>query len=459
MRVRFWMPPLVLVMGFAAWFLLAPAPVASQVEDATCLPIVEQILTQTGENCDGLGRNTVCYGYNRLDATFSGEVAEDFFSQPADLADLTNLSTISTAPLSETEDQWGVAVMRAQANIPNTLPGQNVVFILFGDMQLENAVAPEDVFQGAAEPISVFPRSSSNVRSRPTTRSNVVTAVPGGAELLADAVSEDRQWFRVSVSDDESGWINAAIVTAPADAVDTLPVLTGESFTPMQAFYLSSGANDLSCNQAPPLLVVQGPEGITVELTINGVDVRLSSTMAVRLLSPSSMQIIAVSGSLTVDDVRVPVGYKIDAPLTGDGREQDGEVGGVRGLSRTELNELAALELIPANLLNYPINLTPPQPINTPAPAVTQQPGTSSSDPAPAACGGLRATSPLDAWAPRSTTFYWDPAPGATSYRLNIVGLGPIEVTSTNATLDLLGQGGNDLLTRSLEEVANGQIN
>ena len=34
---------------------------------------------------------------------------------------------------------WGVALMRIQANLPDTLPGQNVTMLIFGDVQIQNA--------------------------------------------------------------------------------------------------------------------------------------------------------------------------------------------------------------------------------------------------------------------------------------------------------------------------------
>jgi len=33
---------------------------------------------------------------------------------------------------------WGLAVMQLQPNIPDTLPGQNVTFLLFGDTEIED---------------------------------------------------------------------------------------------------------------------------------------------------------------------------------------------------------------------------------------------------------------------------------------------------------------------------------
>ena len=74
------------------------------------------------------------------------EVEEGFFNEPSDVTDISMIETIRTAPFNLEGEQWGVAVMVLQANLPQTLPGQNVTFILMGDTELENAVAPEDAY-------------------------------------------------------------------------------------------------------------------------------------------------------------------------------------------------------------------------------------------------------------------------------------------------------------------------
>src|SRR5690606_4283578 len=109
-----------------------------------CPALVMRALQELEDNCSGMERNSACYGYRRLNATFTREVSSDFFSQPADRTDLVSLQSLTTAPINLTEEEWGVALMNLQANVPNTLPGQAVTFILMGDATVVNAVAPED---------------------------------------------------------------------------------------------------------------------------------------------------------------------------------------------------------------------------------------------------------------------------------------------------------------------------
>ena len=103
-----------------------------------CPTLVEQALDFLDTNCSGMGLNSVCYDYNRLEATFTEEVDEGFFSLPGDLTDIEILQTIITAPFDLENEEWGVAMMKIQANVPNTIPGQAVIFVMMGDTALEN---------------------------------------------------------------------------------------------------------------------------------------------------------------------------------------------------------------------------------------------------------------------------------------------------------------------------------
>src|SRR5689334_1216132 len=134
---------------------------------ATCPELVNQALTAVDENCNTAGRNEACYGYDQVEASFLSSVADDFFTTPADLASVADLETIRTAPLNTETGVWGVAVMNLQADLPNTIPGQTVTFVLLGDVEVENAVAPEDVFVPAEGiEVTVDSAAGANVRSR-----------------------------------------------------------------------------------------------------------------------------------------------------------------------------------------------------------------------------------------------------------------------------------------------------
>jgi hypothetical protein len=106
----------------------------------TCTPLVETALDALAENCTALSRNSACYGYESVTATFvEADRPEDFFSAPSDVADLNELSSLSTSALDTEADQLGVALMSVQANIPATLPGQSVIFVLMGNTGVINA--------------------------------------------------------------------------------------------------------------------------------------------------------------------------------------------------------------------------------------------------------------------------------------------------------------------------------
>ncbi|MCK6580086.1 MAG: hypothetical protein L6Q98_18505 [Anaerolineae bacterium] len=124
---------------------------AAQVADV-CPQFIADAIETVGNNCTGLTRNSACYGYDQVVAAFSQVTATDFFTRPRDIADLTNLTSIATSPLRTALDEWGISLLSVQANLPDALPGQNVIFMLAGDVELENAVDAET----AADPNSVL---------------------------------------------------------------------------------------------------------------------------------------------------------------------------------------------------------------------------------------------------------------------------------------------------------------
>ena len=58
-------------------------------QDNTCPLLVNQALEDVGQNCDLLGRNSVCYGFNQVSATFTEPQPDNFFSQVSDRSALT----------------------------------------------------------------------------------------------------------------------------------------------------------------------------------------------------------------------------------------------------------------------------------------------------------------------------------------------------------------------------------
>jgi len=451
-----------------ALLLVGSVRLLAQTDAVACPALVEQALADLGSNCDALDRNSACYGYNRVDATFAQAVAENFFSSPADRTDLATLDTIQTAPLDAAANRWGIAVLNVQANVPNTLPGQAVVFMLMGDAEVTNQVAPEDALQ-LGEPVAVTALVAANMRSSPSTNANVVGSVPEGTELQADGLSPDGGWLRV-LYNNAPAWVSRQVITTEAD-LSALPTISRESRTPMQAFTFRTGFGQPTCTEQPPsLLLVQGPENVRVDITANGADIQIGSTIVLWLLPGNRMQLIVVNGEARVGNISIPEGFTITTGLNDDGTAPD-QTGweGLRPLTDEELALLQPLELIPPNLLHYPI-LVPSRAdilaflasLNA---SLSQGGGTVNG---PAArlvdCTTLKPTSPLGGMAFGENTFYWDGAQGATSYRVTVfdengnqIVSGDTDAPNTNLTLNVL-QGSGFSFSWQVSALVNGQV-
>ncbi len=185
----------ILAFTFILW--LVPTLVLAQAN--SCPEIVSKALSAADEACKKTGRNQACYGNFNLQATGQPGADGFTFDTVGDIVNIADVQTLKLSPMSVDQGEWGVALMKLQANIPDTLPGQNVTFLLFGDVEITNAVN--------------------------------------------NNISTDK--------------------------------------TPMQAFYLRTGAGDAQCDEAPESgLLVQTPKGVgEVAFNVNGVDVQMGSTV------------------------------------------------------------------------------------------------------------------------------------------------------------------------------------
>ena len=133
---------LLVLMLVVAGCNLSTAPVALPTEaveadDLTCSQIVAAALQTADPACEGLGRNQACYGNHLVEAQFQQGIQATFDSA-GDFAQLQGLRLISTSPLDETQSLWGIAMVMAQADLPETLPGQNITFLFYGGATLDN---------------------------------------------------------------------------------------------------------------------------------------------------------------------------------------------------------------------------------------------------------------------------------------------------------------------------------
>lgn len=116
-----------------------PTPTLPTETPATlsCDTLVTRALEKANQSCNMIGRNQACYGNNLVRAEFQPNITLSF-ANSGDVVDVSTLRQLTTAPLDETQGTWGIALLKVQANLADTLPGQNVTFLLFGNAVLDN---------------------------------------------------------------------------------------------------------------------------------------------------------------------------------------------------------------------------------------------------------------------------------------------------------------------------------
>jgi len=354
-----------------------------------CPQIVEDALDALGDNCEGLDRNTACYGYTDVLAEFSEDVEPEFFTIPSDVTDIDILDLLQPQPMSVPDETWGIALMNLQANIPNSIPGQAVKFLLLGDTTVEGDIRPEEAVEPPPDLINVTATGTFNVFNLSELNGRVYDTVNAGDTLSLDALSPDAQFYRV-VGDDYVGWITSEAIEAD-DRLAELPIIDGDERGYMQSFYLRSGIGAPQCDEAPQdSVIIQSPDKVAVEFTVNGAKVRLGSTVQARILPDGdTLEFYVIDGDFVIlgtdgNDLHIPEGHRAFAclgePINDgrDDRENDRPIECDWSEPETvpPAPQLCALENIPANILNYPLDLNceTVDPTPTAVPAVSNPP-------------------------------------------------------------------------------------
>lgn len=123
---------------------VVPGTSLAQPDNDTCPAIVQTALDNVDRLCSETQRNIACYGNLLIDATPRSDVLNFNFDQPGDIVEVVQVESLRLTNMDVVNETWGIAVLKLQANLPNTLPGQNVTFLMFGDVEVTNAIDPED---------------------------------------------------------------------------------------------------------------------------------------------------------------------------------------------------------------------------------------------------------------------------------------------------------------------------
>jgi hypothetical protein len=103
-----------------------------------CLSIVTDALERAGAECLQTKRNEICYGYNNIVALPNANPDTFNFDEHGDIAPVDQIEVMELSPFNEENEEWGIAIARVQAQLPDTLPGQNVTIVFFGGVSVQN---------------------------------------------------------------------------------------------------------------------------------------------------------------------------------------------------------------------------------------------------------------------------------------------------------------------------------
>lgn len=332
---------------------------SAAAQDEVCESIIEEALSIVGEACASTGRNQACYGNIQLDATPRENAPAFTFEQPGDLINIAEVQTLRLSALDSDENTWGVALMQLQANLPDTLPGTNVTFLMFGDVEIENAVepsAPLTTLEGSAS-------GSINVRSAPSTEAGIAGSLANGEAVTVNGRNAESTWLRIVIPETDSlGWVRADLATVQGD-ISTLAVVEADDleipYSPMQAFYFRSGISGLTCTEAPPDgILIQTPEGAAeITLRANDVSIQLGSTAYLSALPGESMLVSVLEGQAVVTadgiTVTVPAGASTEVPMTDD-------LTPAGAPSQPQPYDETTLQTLPIEVLPQTITIAPP---------------------------------------------------------------------------------------------------
>src|SRR5258705_11860560 len=97
-------------------------------QEKTCPEIVQAAIAATDAQCSTTGRNQACYGNVNLEAIPQPGIDNFSFSTPGDIVAVSDIENLTLSSKVEESGEWGIALLQLQANLPDSLPGQNVTF-------------------------------------------------------------------------------------------------------------------------------------------------------------------------------------------------------------------------------------------------------------------------------------------------------------------------------------------
>ena len=431
-----------------------------RAQDDQCRAIVQSAWHSMSQHCAELPRASVCYGSESVHASFQSDAD---FETPASIAPLADLESLRTAGLNLDAAQWGIAALYLSADLPLDRAENGIVILLSGAAAMTHDL-DLDALDSVGEAISSAALEATTVYAHPSIVAEVRDQLDADAIALVDARDTTGDWLRL-VNDGEIAWAQRAKL-ARLSAMDALPIVDAGHPFPMQAFTFSSSVDFPECDAAAPILAIQTPDDVTMDLRINGVDVSVTGLISARQVQRSAISFHAHRGRFSTESGTVKAGQSALAIVSGGAildfsgalpaSDAERELGETLQLALNQLAnangwreytsampEAQVIHAVQPGDSLYAIarryetqvdaiiranGHSAPFPLAVGSDIIIPEPGSgfgglggAASNPAQSAgdCASLRLTSPMHI-APRGPSrYYWDGVPRATAYRVD----------------------------------------
>jgi hypothetical protein len=321
------------------WLLLflIPAVIAQEA----CPASVIRAFARAGAACTDVERNQVCFGNGAVKGVFDAR-ATDSFDLVGERADIGLMQQL----ILSSESDYSVASMQLQMSLINTETGSNVGLVAFGNVTLNNQVPVRPL-------VPVEATGVMNIRSLPDIEADILAQYPLRTTVMANGILAEGDWLRVQIPDtSDIGWVAREFITTTGD-LENLNIVDVDTpfLRPFQLMSLVTSQDDAWCAGTPESgILLQSPNiAEDVEMTINGLEMRLSGTVFVQAVPDGLMLLQQIEGNSLLrfgtEKRWIVAGAEIALPL-----DASLTVTAIDSASSLSIDNLAA---VPVNNLNY----------------------------------------------------------------------------------------------------------
>ena len=280
----------------ASLLLLATLSLSAAKSQDACGETVNEALSRISQHCADLEPNSICYAHPLVEAGFADEAYIEKFNSPSQRASATGLSRVRSSAFDLEQAQWGIAIGHLGANYPRTYKGPGIIVMLVGATEINNEIDPARVPQ-IGEPLSTAPLAETTLFKNPGILPRPFETAAVDQLLLVDAFDDSGDWLRV-VNDGKIAWVERKNVVR-LTGMDMLPVIGLDSAYPFQALSLWTDPEFPACDQAEPMVAIQTPADLPVNITVNGVDIHIEGLVTLQQVHRNALSMTVHRGKVT----------------------------------------------------------------------------------------------------------------------------------------------------------------